>query len=360
MIELAFPTGVLLINLGTPDAPDAHSVKKYLSEFLNDPRVVDLPWLVRKILVHGFILRFRPKISSRAYRQIWTQEGSPLLLHSQKLAQALAAALGENYVVELGMRYGKPNIAAALHRLKEQQCQKLVILPLFPQYSSSATGSALAKTLAELGKNQDIPEVYWINCFFDHPEFINAWKELIIQQVPAEAPDMWIFSYHGLPVRHLNKRGCDTADCLANIECGAVTPYNQLCYRRQCFATSRLLAETLQLTPNQYRVGFQSRLGRTPWITPYTDQLLTELAGQGIKRIAMVCPSFTVDCLETLEEIGLRAKAQWHSLGGEAFTLLPCLNADPTWVKALAQIVTNHATCCNNNFIKCCQLHSNF
>ncbi len=331
--------GVLLINLGTPAGPDKRRVRDYLAEFLNDPRVIDLPAPLRQLLVYGLILPFRPKVSAHAYRQIWTKEGSPLLLYSQQLAHSLNVALGETFVVELGMRYGQPGIAAALRRLRERGCQKLLILPLFPQYSSAATGSALEKTLTELQKNTDIPDVRWINSFFDHTGFIQAWKSLITRHAPVEQPEMWIFSYHGLPVRHLNKRGCATSECLAHTHCAEANDSNHLCYRRQCFATSRLLAEALKLSPSRYRVAFQSRLGRTPWITPYTDHLLTELAAQGIKRIAIVCPSFVADCLETLEEIGIRGRAQWHSLGGDRFHLLPCLNADGEWVKALADMV---------------------
>lgn len=331
--------GVLLINLGTPAGPDKRSVRGYLAEFLSDPRVIDLPTPLRQILVYGIILPFRPRTSAHAYRQIWTKDGSPLLLYSQQLAHSLSAALGETFAVELGMRYGNPGIAAALRRLRERGCQKLLILPLFPQYSSAATGSALAKTLEELQKNTDIPAVSWINSFFDHPGFIEAWRSLITRHTPAEEPEMWIFSYHGLPVRHLDKRGCATSECLARVDCARADDNNHLCYRRQCFTTSRLLAEALGLPPSRYRVAFQSRLGRTPWITPYTDHLLTELSDQGIKRIAIVCPSFVADCLETLEEIGIRARQQWQNLGGNHFNLLPCLNADDTWVKALSEII---------------------
>jgi protoporphyrin/coproporphyrin ferrochelatase len=338
--------GVLLINLGTPAGPDKRSVRGYLAEFLSDPRVIDLPAPLRQLLVYGVILPFRPRTSAHAYRQIWTKDGSPLLLHSQQLAQSLSVALGATFTVELGMRYGQPDIATALQRLRERGCQKLLILPLFPQYSSAATGSALEKTLQELQKNTDIPAVSWINSFFDHPGFIQAWKSLITRHTPAEEPDMWIFSYHGLPVRHLDKSGCATSECLARGDCAGTDGDNYLCYRRQCFTTSRLLAEALGLPPSRYQVAFQSRLGRTPWITPYTDHLLTELAARGLKRIAIVCPSFVADCLETLEEIGIRARTQWHSLGGEHFHLIPCLNTDNEWIKALTEMIRSYENLC--------------
>ncbi len=212
------------------------------------------------------------------------------------------------------------------------------MLPLFPQYSSAATGSALEKTLSLVQKLTDIPAVTICNSFYDHPGFINAWKAIVNQHAPVTNPDMWIFSYHGLPVRHLKKRGCNT-NCSNRADCGVVSRANYQCYRRQCFATSQLLAQALGLSPQQYRIGFQSRLGRTPWIKPYTDHLLPELAKQGVKHLAVVCPSFVTDCLETLEEIGIRARQQWHSLGGAEFTLLPCLNSHPAWVECLSSLV---------------------
>lgn len=336
-MSLQQKTGVLLINLGTPAGADRKSVRAYLAEFLSDKRVIDLPTPLRQLLVQGFILPFRPKTSAHAYQQIWTQKGSPLLLHSQQLAADLAAALGENYSVALGMRYGQPDIASALRQL--QNCQKLLILPLFPQYSSAATGSALAKTFSEIQKNLQIPMITVLNSFFDHPAFIQAWQTIITEHAPPEKPDLWIFSYHGLPIRHLDKNGCDTQACLSRSECSLATSENQQCYRRQCLATSQLLAQSMGLTADQYRVAFQSRLGRTPWITPYTDHLLTEIAAQGVKRIAVICPSFVTDCLETLEEIGIRARQQWLNLGGTQFTLLPCLNTHSAWIQGLREIV---------------------
>ena len=339
----SYRTGVLLINLGTPAGPDKKNVRAYLAEFLGDKRVIDLPAPWRQILVKACILPFRPKQSAHAYQQIWTTEGSPLLVNSRQTAQALAAALGEDYEVALGMRYGQPSIAAALRRLQEQKCQKLLILPLFPQYSSAATGSAVEKTFSELQKNIDIPSVTLLNAFFAHPAFIDAWQSLITSHAPPEKPDMWIFSYHGLPVRQLDKRGCDTAACLSGADCATPTAGNYQCYRRQCLVTSQLLAQSLGLAAHQYRTAFQSRLGKTPWITPYTDHLLTELSAQGVKHIAVACPSFVADCLETLEEIGIRARAQWLSLGGSQLTLLPCLNAHPAWIQGLCNIIHNYS-----------------
>jgi protoporphyrin/coproporphyrin ferrochelatase len=330
--------GVLLINLGTPAGADRKSVRAYLSEFLSDPYVIDLPTPWRQLLVKGLILPFRPKTSAHAYQQIWTPEGSPLLVHSRRLAAVLTQALGENYTVALGMRYGEPSIAQGLRQL--QHCRRLLILPLFPQYSSAATESALAKTSVELQNNFHFPDgVTVLHSFFDQPSFIDAWKTVILENSPSPPPQVWVFSYHGLPLRHLQKMGCDATACLNNGDCLA-SPAAEACYRRQCLKTSELLAKALQLTPDQYRVAFQSRLGRTPWLPPYTDQLLTELSTQGVERLGVVCPSFVVDCLETLEEIGIRARTQWHRLGGAQLTLIPCLNTHPTWVRGLAALLT--------------------
>lgn len=314
-------TGVLLINLGTPAAPNIKAVRKYLREFLNDPRVIELPTLLRWILVNIFILPFRPAKSAKAYQKIWQAEGSPLLLYSQKLQQTLAQQLGENYQVELGMRYGQPNLLTALRNLKS--CNKILLLPLFPQYSSAVTGSALAECFKEIANWKTIPALAMQQEFYNHPGFINAFAKNIQTSVMNTQLDLILFSYHGLPQRQLQKS--------ANT--------NIFDYRQQCLATSEAIAEALQLTPQDYQVAFQSRLGKTPWIKPYTDEVLAQLATQGIKRIAIVCPSFVTDCLETLEEIGIRAKQQWQQLGGEELILVPCLNHDPAWVDALQTMI---------------------
>jgi len=328
-------TGILLVNLGTPESPAKKPVRAYLSEFLADRRVVDLPAPWRQLLVKGFILPFRPKVSSHAYQQIWTQAGSPLLIHSQQLAKGLAVSLGENYRVALAMRYGQPNIVSGLRDLR--MCRKIIVSPLFPQYSSAATGSVLEKVFGELQTMNDIPNVSTLHSFHDHPAFINAWKTVITEHCPQK-PQMWVFSFHGLPVRHLVKRGCPAA-CWSQTQCSAEAAHAIHCYRRQCYATAALLANSLGLCSDQYRVAFQSRLGRIPWITPYTDHLLADLAGQGIKNLAIACPSFVADCLETLEEIGIRARTQWRQLGGGEFTLIPSLNAHPVWVNGLSEIL---------------------
>ncbi len=334
--------GVLLINLGTPSHSTPYSVWRYLRQFLNDPRVIDLPFWIRWPLVNVFIVPLRFIKSSRAYQKIWTKDGSPLLSNSQSLTEALRQSLNPPYQVELGMRYGTPSIACALSKFKH--CESLTVIPLFPQYASAATGSALAMLFAELSQHWNIPHLRIIKDFYRDPGFIQAYAAVIQNGLAHKKIDKLIFSYHGLPERHIAKSEC-AAICDKNSACPNIEDNNLYCYRAQCYATTKLLATELSLNSHQYTVSFQSRLGRTPWIKPYTDVLLPELIQQGIKNIAMVCPSFVADCLETLEEVNIRARAQWQALGGGEFTFIPCLNAHPRWVKALAEMVIAQCVC---------------
>jgi len=330
------PHGVLLLNLGTPDDCSTTSVRRYLKEFLSDPRVIDIPTPLRWLLLNAVILPFRPKKTAAAYAQIWTEQGSPLLKNSQDLTTAVAKLLGERYQVALGMRYGRPSIEKALSQLKH--CSHLTILPLFPQYSSAATGSALEKTLQTISNYWNLPSLRVIRDYYNHPSFIHAYAQRIRQHLLAHPVDIIIFSYHGLPERHIDKSQC-RASCDWESACPVMSEDNAFCYRAQCYATSQALAQALTLNPEQYRVAFQSRLGRTPWIKPYTDEMLPALFQAGVRNIAIACPSFVADCLETLEEIGLRAKAQWVALGGHELTAVPCLNAEAEWVEAVVQLV---------------------
>jgi ferrochelatase len=332
-------TGVLLINLGTPDDAKPASVYVYLKQFLNDPRVIDIPALLRYFLVNWIIVPFRYKKSAHAYQQVWTEKGSPLLVHSLALTDAMAKALGEGYHVELGMRYGNPSIESAVLKLKD--CQKIIAVPLFPQYSSAATGSAVEELLRVVSAQWNIPAISVTKDFYNHPAFIQAYANIMKDHLENKQCDMVVFSYHGLPERHLNKSEC-LANCSRLTACPAVDDTNAYCYRAQCYETTRLLAAKLSLEPSRYLVTFQSRLGRTPWIKPYTDIELPELAKRNIKNIAIVCPSFVADCLETLEEIDIRAREQWKELGGNEFTFIPCLNDSALWVKGLAEIIQNH------------------
>lgn len=333
-------TGILLINLGTPDRCKVRSVRRYLREFLSDPRVIDLPAFLRSILLNFFILPSRPKKTAAAYQAIWTKQGSPLLVYSQQLCQLVSELMIDDAVVELGMRYGKPSIEHGLAKLLEQNCEKILLVPLFPQYSSAATGSALEKALNIIGKKWNIPSIQTINDFYADRLFIDSLASSIAPHLQSFQPDMLLMSYHGLPVRHIKKSEQHKfSHCKADADCPAISVANRYCYRAQCYATSKSLAQALNLSNDQYRVSFQSRLGKTAWIKPYTDLLLPELIAQGVKKLAVVCPSFVVDCLETLEEIGIRAREQWLSLGGSELRLIPCLNANPEWAQALTSII---------------------
>lgn len=330
--------GALLINLGTPDASGTSAVRTYLREFLSDPRVIDINPIGRKLLLEAVILPFRPAKSAAAYRLIWTAEGSPLLVESQALTTRVREALG--IPVELGMRYGNPSIASALSRLVAARVDRIAVAPLFPQYSSAANGSALEEVFRRAGKLDVVPNLAIVPPFFDDAGFIEAFAQQGEPVLAREKPDHILFSFHGLPERHVKRTDPTGKHCLQSAGCcDKLVDANRDCYRAQCFATARSLAARLSLAVGGYTVSFQSRLGRTPWIKPYTDLVLPELAAQGRKRLAVFCPAFVADCLETLEEIGIRARDQWLSLGGESLTLVPSLNSSAPWVETVASMV---------------------
>ncbi|MGZ6164001.1 MAG: ferrochelatase, partial [Myxococcaceae bacterium] len=302
------PQGVLLINLGTPDAPETGPVRRYLREFLSDPRVLDISPVGRAALLYGVVLPFRPAKSAEAYRKIWMKEGSPLLVHGQALAQRLQDALGPGWAVELGMRYGNPPLRSAIERLRARGIRELTVVPLYPQYASSSTGSSLELVYRLVGEAWNVETLRVLPPFYDRPAFLDAFAD-VARPVLAEArPDHVLFSFHGLPERQVKKSDLTGAHCLARADCCDVqVPANRWCYRMQCFFTARAVAQRLALDPARWTVTFQSRLGRTPWIKPYTDLVIPELARGGAKRLAVFCPAFVADCLETLEEIGIRA-----------------------------------------------------
>ena len=334
------PQGVLLINLGTPDAPETGAVRRYLREFLSDPRVLDIPPLGRAALLYGVILPFRPQRSAEAYRKIWMPQGSPLLVHGNALRDRLQDALGPGWAVELGMRYGRPSLASAIEKLRGRGVQELTVVPLYPQYASSSTGSSLERVYRLVGEAWNVEALRVLPPFYGRPEFLDAFAD-VGRPVLAEArADHVLFSFHGLPERQVKKSDPTGAHCLQRADCCDVqVPANRWCYRMQCFFTARELAQRLGLELGRWTVTFQSRLGRTPWIRPYTDVVIPELAGKGVKRLAVFCPAFVADCLETLEEIGIRAKDQFLASGGEALTLVPSLNAHPSWVRGLTKMV---------------------
>jgi len=309
--------GVLLINLGTPDAPDPASVRRYLAEFLSDPRVVEIPRLIWQPILHGVILTTRPKKSAHAYQQVWMTEGSPLAVHTRDTAAALQRAMGQDAVVDWAMRYGNPSIASRLAAMKAQGCERILLAPLYPQYSAATTATALDAAFAAMAKMRWQPAVRSLPPYHDDPAYIEALRLSITQQIAALdfKPDALLASFHGMPERTLHLGD----------------PYH-------CHAvkTVRLLREALSLPVH---MSFQSRFGRAKWLEPETEATLTRLVKEGVRNIAVVTPGFSADCLETLEEIGLRAKEVFLAEGGEKFAFLPCLNASPEAITLYQRLV---------------------
>lgn len=327
--------GVLLINTGTTDAPRAPETREYLRQFLSDPRVLDINPIKRWLILNLFILPTRPKSSAHAYSQVWTDKGSPLIVISNELMDALKQRM-PNVEFAIGMRYGNPSIEAGFEQLMAKGVDRLIVAPLFPQYSSAANGSALELVYDVAGKRWNVPPISVLPPCYAEPTFIDSWAAVVGPYLNSFKPDLLLMSYHGLPERQVKKSDKTGAHCLARASCcDAIVDANQHCYRAQCFETSRLLAAKLGLSPEQYSVSFQSRLGRDPWIKPPTDEVVPALSKKGVKRLAVICPAFTADCLETLEEIAMRAKSDFLTNGGEAFQFIPCLNAHPVWVDAL-------------------------
>ncbi len=337
-------TGLLLCNLGTPDDPSPGAVRRYLAEFLADPRVLDINPVGRWALLNLVILPFRPAKSAHAYQQIWTDRGSPLLFHTQDLAAAVRERLGTGWAVEVGMRYQSPSLASALERLRVAGADRVVVMPLYPQYSAASTGSSNEEIFRIASKPWVTPTLSFVEPFFEEPAFIDAFVARGRPVLDAERPDHVLMSFHGLPERHMRKADDTGKHCLASPGCcDRLVAANRNCYRAQCFATARALAARLALPEGGWSVTFQSRLGRTPWIRPYTDVVLPELAAQGKKRVVVFCPAFVADCLETLEEIGIRAKRDFIAAGGESLALVPSLNATAPWADAVVALVRGQA-----------------
>lgn len=343
--------GVLLVNLGTPNAPTPQAVRRYLNEFLSDPRVIDIPAPFRWLLLNLVILPTRPRRSAAAYAKIWTSEGSPLLVYGNALAGALGRFLGEEFRVQLAMRYGKPSIPDGLRSLFQAGSDRIAIVPLYPQYASSSTGSSLAMVYSALAKEWNVPSIRVAPPFFGTDGFLNAWTAVSRPFLNSFAPDYVLFSFHGLPERQIRKSDRSKNHCLSHPDCcqqvvsrleaGDSHPVAGVCYRAQCFFTASALARRLGRYNKKHSVSFQSRLGRTKWIEPYTDMVVPQLARQGVKRLAVFCPSFVADCLETLEEIGIRARDDFKKAGGEELGLVPSLNSHPTWTAEVARMVTS-------------------
>lgn len=333
-------SGFLLLNLGTPAASSVPEVRRYLREFLSDPRVLDVNPLSRALLLYGFILPFRPRRSAEAYRSIWTERGSPLLAHGHDLAAKLQVRLGSYWQVQVAMRYGEPSIGAALARFRARAVDRILVFPLFPQYSSAAWGSAIEKLFAEASKLWNVPTLQVVPAYYDHPAFIDAFAAIARGALADFNAEKVLISFHGLPERQVRKSDeSGGAHCLQDESCcSVIVNANRNCYRAQCFATSRALARQLALPADSWGTSFQSRLGRTPWIRPYTDERIRELAKARVRRLAVLCPSFTADCLETLEEIGIRGRQDFLAHGGQELCLVPSLNSSEVWADAVIRI----------------------
>lgn len=331
-------TGVLLINLGTPDSSSPENVRRYLTEFLNDGRVMDLPWLQRQFLVRGLIVPRRHRSSAKAYQKIWTSEGSPLLVQGKRLKIALQKELGEQFLVELAMRYKNPSIELGLNSLMNAEVDEILILPLFPHYASATTGSVHQKVMEILSQRQIIPKVTFLNKFYDHPGFIEAFCASAKVHFLSDYDHM-LFSFHGLPERQLTKVDCHN-HCLSSVTCcEKMTVNNRNCYAAQCYATATAIAKNLQISRKDYSICFQSRLGKEPWLQPYTAQKILELAKDKKEKILVFCPSFVCDCLETLYEIKVEYAEDFKKAGGKLLTLVEGLNDSPVWVKGLRRII---------------------
>jgi len=328
MNEITPAFGVLLVNLGTPDSPSVSDVKRFLKQFLSDPRVVDLNPLIWKPILNGIILNTRPAKVAKLYQAIWSDEGSPLMVVSQgqreKVASLLQAQLGQAIPVELGMSYGNPSLASGLDKLKQQGVKRIVVLPLYPQYSCSTVAPVFDAIAAEFKGWRDIPETRFNKEYYQDPTYIQAlassvkshWKE-------HGQADVLLMSFHGVPVRYVNEGDP---------------------YQTQCQATAFLLAQALGLKDEQWRLCFQSQFGKEEWLTPYTDKLLESLPKDGVKSVDIMCPAFAADCLETLEEISIGGKESFIESGGESYRFIPCLNDNETHIELLAKLVTEQAS----------------
>ncbi|MEM9624555.1 MAG: ferrochelatase [Pseudomonadota bacterium] len=329
--------GYLIVNLGTPASPAVSDVRAYLNEFLMDPYVLDTPWPIRRLIVSAFILPLRPRRSAAAYQSIWQEEGSPLLLNSQALLQSLQQQINEP--VSLAMRYGQPSIKAAVEQLADQGVEHIVLAPLYPQYADSTVTTSVQELREHLPANMTYSV---LQPFYNHPEYLQALARSVQEALPAQW-DHLLLSYHGLPERHLTRCDPTGKHCLASEDCcSQPSPAHATCYRHQVYATSSGLAKALELPEDKYSVAFQSRLGRLPWLQPYTDQVLAELPGRGVRHLAVACPAFVADNLETLEEMGIQGQETFLAAGGESFHLVPCLNQLPYWGQALTRLLTDH------------------
>ena len=333
---------ILLMNLGSPDSTSVKDVRKYLNEFLMDGRVIDIPVLARTILVKGIIVPFRSPKSAKAYRSIWTENGSPLIHLTYQLQAALQNHI--QYPVEVCMRYGNPSPAKAFEIIQKNYpgAEEVILFPLYPHYAMSSYETAV-EYAKEIYQKGNYPfQLSVINPFYNSADYIHALSESIKSHL-INPYDLLLFSYHGIPERHVKKSDVTEIHCLRQNNCCDISSVaHEKCYRHQVFTTSSLTAAALQIPKERYATSFQSRLGRDAWLKPYTAERLKQLPGEGIKKLVIVCPAFVSDCLETLEEMGEEGRAIFLEAGGESFTLVPCLNTQPLWIEAMSKLIDNH------------------
>jgi ferrochelatase len=331
-------TAVILANVGTPDEPTVPAVRRYLFQFLNDRRVIDLPWLLQKFLVNVIIVPFRAPKSTKLYQMLWTEKGSPLLTISNESRNKLQERLGENYEVFVGMRYQNPSLKKALQTIRDKRFDKIVVLPMFPQYASSTAGTIAQLVNTETAAWNVIPEITIISQFYDHPGFVKAFAAQIRKYKPEDF-DHIIFSYHGLPFSQTDRvhPAIKTINCNCEVE---MPEHGRFCYKATCYETTRLLAKELGLPKSAYSVAFQSRLTKN-WLKPFSDKEVIKLAKDGKKRVLIAAPAFIADCLETIVEIGVEYQHLFEENGGEKIQLVKSLNANTDWIETLAELVAN-------------------
>jgi len=327
--------GALLVNLGSPESPNPKDVKKYLDEFLMDKRVIDMPYISRFLLVKGIILNTRPKKSAKAYKKIWTNEGSPLIVYSEKLLKKVQD--NSTIPIALAMRYGKPSLKNGIEQLVAQGVTDVFLLPLYPQFAMATTETITVLAQKIVGKHFSHINLTSLPAFYNKPDYVEVLCNSIDKHLKTQKPEHLLFSFHGVPERHIKKSDITKSHCTIDGSCCQTkSSAHEFCYRHQCYETTRLVAQKLGLKEDSYSVSFQSRLGRDPWLQPYTDKTIENLAKSGLKNLAVVTPAFVADCLETLEEIGMEAKQTFLENGGKIFNTIPCLNDDSTWAQTLA------------------------
>jgi ferrochelatase len=331
-------TGIILCNIGTPRSYQVKDVKEYLLTFLMDKDIINIPFLIRWLLVHGIIVPRRAPFSAGNYKKIWMTEGSPLWVYSRNFANKLQTELGSDYSIKLGMRYSEPSIENALKELESEKVESILLIPMFPQYAEATTGSILKEFNRAAKKLETQTPVKIFPTFFSNDYYTETTATITKETLADQSVDHYLFSFHGLPESHVRKN----ANCLVSPDCClAVNACEKPCYKAQCHSSAAKIAKQLNLSQDQWSVSFQSRLGRGEWLKPSTDSILESLAKSGKKNIAVLCPSFVADCIETLEEIAIGGQETFSHAGGETLRMIPCLNEDPRWVKNFAVAVQN-------------------